>query len=101
MQRTFLAGAVALALLLSGMVLAASTYELARSTVSSGGAASTGGSYTLGGTAGQIDAGQLTGSTYTIGGGFWGGGALPTQSEHKRHLPLMVRPDYTGIGISS
>ena len=91
MKRTFLTGVVALALVLSGIALAASSYELRRSTVSSGGAVSTGDSYTLGGTVGQMDAGQLTGGSYTLGGGFWGGGALATQNSYIRYLPLIVR----------
>jgi flagellar hook capping protein FlgD len=44
-------------------------------TIDGGGAMQTvGGSYTLGGTIGQPDAGQLTGGIYSIGGGFWRGG---------------------------
>jgi hypothetical protein len=34
------------------------------------------GTYNLAGTSGQPDAGRLTGSPYTINGGFWGKGAL-------------------------
>ena len=53
-----------------------------------GGGASSGGSYTLTGTAGQPDAGRLSGGTYTIGGGFWAslGGAL-----QQLFLPLVRR----------
>jgi hypothetical protein len=91
MKYTFLTGVVALALLLSGIVLAASTYELTRSTVSSGGAVSAGGGYTLGGTAGQMDAGQLASGSYTLGGGFWGGGTVTAQNGHIHYLPLVVR----------
>jgi hypothetical protein len=91
MKYSFLTGVVALALLLSGIALAASTYELTRSTVSSGGATSTGGSYLLGGTAGQMDAGQLAGGSYTLDGGFWGGGAVAAQNGHIYYLPVIVR----------
>ena len=91
MKRMFLIGAVALALLLSGIALAANAYELTRATVSSGGAMSTGGSYMLGGTSGQANAGQLTGGSYTLGGGLWGGGAVGTQNGYKRYLPMIVR----------
>ncbi len=35
---------------------------------------STGAGYRLGGTCGQPDAGTVTGSTYTLAGGFWYGG---------------------------
>ena len=56
-------------------------YDLSWSSVDGGGATfSTGGSYELGGTIGQLDAGVLTGGTYSLEGGFWGGaeGASPT-----------------------
>lgn len=41
---------------------------------SGGGTRSTGGTYALGGTIGQPDAGVLTGATFSLGGGFWQGG---------------------------
>ena len=91
MKLRFVIGVVVLGLLLSRIALAAGTYHLLRWTVSSGGAASAGGSYTLGGTAGQLDAGQLASGSYTIGGGFWGGGAVATQNGHIRYLPLVIR----------
>lgn len=52
-------------------------YTLDWWTVDGGGATfSTGGGYSLGGTAGQPDAGVLTGGRgYTLGSGFWKGGA--------------------------
>lgn len=51
----------------------AAAYELTWYTVDSGGATfSTGGTYSLGGTVGQADAGALSGGTYTLAGGFWG-----------------------------
>jgi hypothetical protein len=64
------------------------SYDLTWSTVDGGGTTfSTGGSYTLGGTAGQPDAGQLAGGSYTLAGGFWGGAAL----SHRLYLPLAMR----------
>ncbi len=62
-------------LLLSGIVLAQSGdgYDLSWSTVDGGGATfSTGGDYTLGGTIGQPDAGEMSGGGHTLQGGFWG-----------------------------
>ena len=41
-------------------------------TVDGGGGTSTGGVYTLSGTIGQPDAGQTSGGTFTLVGGFWG-----------------------------
>lgn len=50
-------------------------YDLSWSTLEGGGiTVSTGGAYTLGGTAGQADAGQMAGGGYILSGGFWPGG---------------------------
>jgi hypothetical protein len=47
-------------------------YDLSWSTIDEGGPSSTGDSYSLGGTAGQIDAsGPLTGGSFELTGGFW------------------------------
>jgi hypothetical protein len=79
-------------LLLAGVALAAGDYDLSWHTVDGGGGLtfSSGGGYTLGGTAGQPDAGLLAGGGYTLGGGFWGGGALAEQA-FSVYLPLVVR----------
>jgi len=83
-------------LLLAGATVVAQTgggYDLTWSTVDGGGATwSTGGGYALGGTAGQPDAGLLTGGSYTLAGGFWPGGAAAAPVEWV-YLPLVVR-DY-------
>ncbi|HNS50553.1 MAG TPA: hypothetical protein PKO09_05155 [Anaerolineae bacterium] len=66
-------------------------YDLSWSTVDGGGGTfSIGGGYSLGGTAGQPDAGMATGGVYALGGGFWGGGAV-AQPENVIYLPLVVR----------
>jgi hypothetical protein len=66
-------------------------YDLTWSDVSGGGHTfSQGGSYTLGGTVGQPDAGLLIGGDYTLGGGFWGGGAAPGV-KYRVYLPLLMR----------
>ena len=58
----------------------------------SGGATfNTVGDYTLGGTAGQADAGVLAGGEYTLGGGFWRGGALAAPEGMELYLPLVLR----------
>ena len=70
-----LAGAGMLALLFALPALArvTDTYNLDWFTVDGGGGTfSTGGTYSLGGTAGQPDAGQLSGWNYGLTGGFWG-----------------------------
>ena len=67
------------------------TYTLSWWTVDGGGGTfSTGGGYSLGGTAGQPDAGVLSGDGYTLGGGFWRGGALALP-QYRIYLPLTSR----------
>jgi hypothetical protein len=46
-------------------------YTIPWYTVDGGGGVSSGGTYTLQGTAGQADAGTLFGGGYTLTGGFW------------------------------
>ncbi len=54
-------------------------YDLSWSTIDGGGATpSAGGIYSLGGTAGQPDAGTAMGGIYAIQGGFWYSGLLAT-----------------------
>ena len=83
---------LALGLLAPALVLAQSGggYDLTWNTVDGGGYTfSTGGGYSLGGTAGQPDAGVLSGGGYTLSGGFWGGGA----ARYGIYLPLVLRND--------
>jgi hypothetical protein len=66
-------------------------YDLSWYTVDGGGQTwSTGGSYTMGGTAGQPDAGWHAGGSYTLGGGFWDGEELAAVLQ-KIYVPLAVR----------
>lgn len=50
-----------------------------------GGGLSTSGGYALSGTIGQHDAGAMSGGSYTLAGGFWGGGQTSI------YLPLIMR----------
>jgi len=84
---------VCLLLLAAVSVLAQSGagYDLTWSTVDGGGYTfSAGGSYSLGGTAGQPDAGALTGGAYSLAGGFWSGGA-PAGGPYRVYLPVALR----------
>ena len=54
-----------------------------------------GGGYALAGTAGQPDAGLLAGEGYTLGGGFWHGGAV-SAAPYRLFLPLVVRVNVVG-----
>mgnify|MGYP000473091717 CR=1 FL=1 len=63
-------------------------YDLSWNTIDGGGTTwSEGGGYSLGGTAGQPDAGVLSGGGYTLAGGFWGGAAV----QYRVYLPLVLR----------
>jgi len=98
MRRTTLLvlGVALLALaVLAGLPAAAQqpqqTYTLDWWTVDGGGAtSSTANGYALGGTAGQPDAGLLSGNGYTLGGGFWKGG-VAAAAQYRIYLPLTVR----------
>jgi len=58
-------------LLLPGSSLA-QNYSIDWFTVDGGGGTSTGGVYSVSGTIGQPDAGQMNGGNFTLEGGFWG-----------------------------
>lgn len=61
------------------MIPAASAqFDLSWYTIDGGGAMfSTGGTFSLGGTIGQPDAGVMSGGTFTLTGGFWAGASDP------------------------
>jgi hypothetical protein len=48
-------------------------YDLRWNTLGGGGGPSAGGSFTLNGTIGQADAGTMSGASFVLSGGFWGG----------------------------
>ena len=80
-----------LAMMLAGVVFAASQeYQLDWWTVDGGGGQSSGGVYSLHGSIGQADAGSMSGSEYTLAGGFWSEG-MPILSSKKVYLPLVKR----------
>ncbi len=75
-HRTGYLGIAALAAAMALACPAQGALNLSWFTIDGGGAtACTGGELTLGGTAGQPDAGALAGSGYALLGGFWMGGA--------------------------
>lgn len=93
-MRQIVAGTIVLIavahLLLAGVTVAQEGYAVDWWTVDGGGyAVSTGDGYVLGGSAGQPDAGLLTGETYLLGGGFWGG--LPAMARYRVYLPVLLR----------
>jgi hypothetical protein len=98
MPRKILIAMFALAVLLIVSASAMTThaqsggaYELTWSTIDGGGATfSVGGSYELGGTIGQPDAGAMGGGAYTLAGGFWGA-AQSIVNQSRTFLPLITR----------
>lgn len=70
--------ALTLALLICPAGAASADFGISRFTIDGGGGTrSTGGSFAVGGTIGQPDAGRLSGSGFALNGGFWfGGGAV-------------------------
>ena len=60
-------------LLLMPFSLSAQNYKIDWFTIDGGGGTSSGGPYTLSGTIGQPDAATLTGGSFSLIGGFWGG----------------------------
>jgi hypothetical protein len=91
MKRAAIFLALAAFLLLASVALAQSGggYDLSWNTVDGGGYTfSAGGDYTLGGTIGQPDAGELSGGGYILGGGFWRGRAV---AQCRIYLPLVLR----------
>ena len=92
MKRSILYALLALALILvaSRTLAAVEDFSLPWWTVDGGGGRSEGGGFVLHGTAGQPDAGLLTGPGYTLGGGFWTGGEL-APAGHAIYLPMVLR----------
>jgi len=66
-----------IALLMVGVALVSAAplagYAIDWWTVDGGGGSSSSGAYSLSGTIGQPDTGQLSGGGYSLSGGFWGG----------------------------
>ena len=73
-------------LLLTIVALGQGAYDAGWHTVGGGGV-STGTTFTVRGTAGQIDAGASSGLIYTVRGGFCGGVLV----EYRVYLPLLLR----------
>ncbi len=70
------------ALLTCAASAASAQLSVSRFTIDGGGGTrSTGGTFAMGGTIGQPDAGRLSGSSFTLSGGFWSGGAAVTAVE--------------------
>jgi hypothetical protein len=101
-SRLFLTGTL-LAIAAAAAAQTGGSYDLSWSKVSGGGVTfESGGSYSLGATSGQQDAGTITGGTYTLHGGFWGGVAPACISAAPAvTAPLSVVVNATGVHASA
>jgi hypothetical protein len=70
-MKKILAAAAFIAFATSGAF--AQSYSIDWYTIDGGGGTSTGGVYSVSGTIGQPDAGTMSGGSYSLVGGFWGG----------------------------
>ncbi len=69
-----------------------SDYDLSWYTIDGGGGSSSGSGYSLDGTIGQPETGAMRGGSYSVVGGFWGGGVIVSAtSSHLVYLPLLLR----------
>lgn len=68
-------------------------YDLTWNTVDGGGTtSSTGGVYSLAGTIGQPDTGNVSGGTFALSGGFWGFLSTSGANNNKfLYLPLIIK----------
>ncbi len=63
------------------------TYTIEWYTIDGGGGSIGNETYALNGTSGQPDAALLSNGTYSLAGGFWGGGA----AQYRISLPLIIK----------
>lgn len=78
----FLGSALTAALLTCAAGTASAQFSVSRFTIDGGGGTrSTGGTFALGGTIGQPDAGRMSGLSFALHGGFWFGGSAITAVE--------------------
>jgi len=76
-----------LALAAVALAQSAGPYDLTWNTFDGAGGISAAGQFAVSGSAGQPDAGAMSGGHFTLGGGFWAG----VWRAHQIYLPLIVR----------
>jgi hypothetical protein len=86
-----LLAALSILLLVTVALAAPDTLRLPWWTADGGGGQSTGGDFTLRGTIGQPDGGQLQGGQYRLSSGFWGGPLTEPPPEYLIFLPVASR----------
>jgi hypothetical protein len=93
--------AALLGLTVCSAAASAATLDIEWYTVDGGGATfSTGGTFTLGATIGQPDAGTMTGGTFTLVGGFWGVSGVTIMCDGDANGDGMVDPLDSGYVLS-
>ena len=100
LNRVSLSVAVLLLVASSSLAQTGGSYDLTWNTIDGGGATfSTGGSYRVGGTVGQPDAGLSSAGAFVLNGGFWGGiGAVATPTAT---VTSTVPPTHTASATAS
>ena len=94
MKKALIPLTLVLILLLSGIAFSeglGGIFNMDWFTIDGGGGTSSSGSYTVVGSVGQPDAGALSGSGYTLSGGFWSGPATAGPVEYRIYLPMANR----------
>ena len=86
-----LACVLALLMLASSALAEVQALSLPWWTVDSGGGESRGGNFVLNGAIGQSDAGNMSGGSYKLSGGFLAGPVSPPPMSFKVFLPLTMR----------
>lgn len=87
-RQTLLIGSLVIGLFLVAAAPLSWPFNIAWSTVDSGGGTSSGGTYTLSGTLGQPENGSSSGGSYAVSGGFW---VWETSSVKAVFLPYIQR----------
>ena len=91
-HKIFLILCLIVLILFSGQaVFAANGYAITWWSVDGGGGMSTGGIYTVNGTIGQTDTVLLSGSGFSLQGGFWSYPGIDLSSGTMLYLPSVVR----------
>jgi hypothetical protein len=80
---------------LAGLRLVAQTYSIDWSTIDGGGGTSAGGIYAISGSIGQPDAGQMSGGSDTLIGGYWAITAV--QTSNAPLLRIVLTPTNTVV----
>lgn len=94
MKRILLVASILLILLVGVSLVSAQTldgYTIDWWTTDGGGGTSAAGGYSLSGSIGQAEAGEMSGGGYTVNGGFWGDVVEDVAQPYQSYLPMVKR----------